>query len=85
MLVEEYKLWSSSLCSFLHPPVTSLSFIVRLGKQCLMCITVSEEEWKKAGFSNSSLATPESLCGLKWKVKWQIKLEHNGRRRDTGI
>jgi hypothetical protein len=23
MLGEEYKLWSSSLCSFLHPPVTS--------------------------------------------------------------
>jgi hypothetical protein len=22
MLGEEYKLWSSSLCSFLHPPVT---------------------------------------------------------------
>jgi hypothetical protein len=26
MLGEEYKLWSSSLCSFLHPPVTSNLF-----------------------------------------------------------
>jgi hypothetical protein len=25
MLGEEYKLWSSSLCSFLHPPVTCLN------------------------------------------------------------
>jgi hypothetical protein len=24
---EEYKLWSSSLCSFLQPPVTSLSSV----------------------------------------------------------
>jgi hypothetical protein len=26
MLAEEYKLWSSSLCSFLNPPVTSSLF-----------------------------------------------------------
>jgi hypothetical protein len=26
MLGEEYKLWSSSVCSFLHPPVTSSLF-----------------------------------------------------------
>jgi hypothetical protein len=26
MLEEEYKLWSSSLCSFLHLPVTSSLF-----------------------------------------------------------
>jgi hypothetical protein len=26
MLGEEYKLWSSSSCSFLHPPVTSSLF-----------------------------------------------------------
>jgi hypothetical protein len=26
MLGEEYKLWSSSLCSFLQPPVTSSLF-----------------------------------------------------------
>jgi hypothetical protein len=26
MLGEEYKLWNSSLCRFLHPPVTSSLF-----------------------------------------------------------
>jgi hypothetical protein len=26
ILYEEYKLWSSSLCSFLQPPVTSFLF-----------------------------------------------------------
>jgi hypothetical protein len=40
MLGEEYKLSSSSLCSFLHPPVTSSLFVMDIARAIKLVHTI---------------------------------------------
>jgi hypothetical protein len=87
MLGEEYKLWNSSLCSFLHPPVTFISLRSKysppsnnIWKSCVWSITTG-----LLNFSNYSIVFHQhfkllyTICKFvrRGRISLRYEFQHN--------
>jgi hypothetical protein len=61
-LGEKHKLWSSSLCSFLQPPVTSSLFGSSITQNICLWIKTREEMRPSSAHHNSGMSHNEELC-----------------------
>jgi hypothetical protein len=88
-LGEEYKLWSSSLCSFLQPPVTSSLFgpniLLRIHTGCpnYSVFRITEvslcSEWRWMGSSILNIIRRGINRSCNWVPKSNLRLKNCGR------